>query len=81
MAKTYLMGLALTAEVLHALLMDVPADDLGSAAASEAAASITETVVQRLEDLNARFPGRFEPAEILLEMVRRRQVFHADDRV
>ncbi len=38
-------------------------------------------VVQRLEDLNARFPGRFEPAEILLEMARRRQVFHADERV
>ena len=58
MAKTYLMGLALTAEVLHALLMDVPADDLGSAAASEAAASITETVVQRLEDLVL---GELEP--------------------
>ena len=38
-------------------------------------------VVQRLEDLNARFPGRFEPAEMLLEMVRRNQVFYADDRV
>jgi len=38
-------------------------------------------VVQRLEDLNARFPGRFEPAEILLEMAHRRQVFHGDDRV
>src|SRR5256714_6699626 len=25
-------------------------------------------VVQRLEDLNARFPGRFEPAELLLDM-------------
>ncbi len=37
-------------------------------------------VVQRLEDLNARFPGRFEPAEILLEMARRRQVFYADER-
>ena len=35
-------------------------------------------VVQRLEDLNARFPGRFEPAEILVDMVRHRQVFHAD---
>ncbi len=38
-------------------------------------------VVQRLEDLNARFPGRFEPAEILLDMARRRQVFYADERV
>ena len=37
-------------------------------------------VVQRLEDLNARFPGRFEPAEILLDMARRRQVFYADER-
>ena len=45
------MSLALAAEVLHALLVDAPADDLGSPAASEAAASITETVVQRLEDL------------------------------
>jgi 3-hydroxyacyl-CoA dehydrogenase/enoyl-CoA hydratase/3-hydroxybutyryl-CoA epimerase len=38
-------------------------------------------VVQRLEDLNARFPGRFEPAELLLDMMRRRQVFYADERV
>jgi 3-hydroxyacyl-CoA dehydrogenase/enoyl-CoA hydratase/3-hydroxybutyryl-CoA epimerase len=38
-------------------------------------------VVQRLEDLNARFPGRFEPAEILLDMARRRQVFYGDERV
>ena len=38
-----------------------------------------QIVVQRLEDLNARFPGRFEPAEILLEMARRRQVFYPDD--
>jgi 3-hydroxyacyl-CoA dehydrogenase / enoyl-CoA hydratase / 3-hydroxybutyryl-CoA epimerase len=37
-------------------------------------------VVQRLEDLNARFPGRFEPAELLLEMARRNQVFYADER-
>ena len=34
----------------------------------------------RLEDLNARFPGRFEPAELLLEMARRRQVFYPDER-
>lgn len=38
-------------------------------------------VVQRLEDLNARFPGRFEPAELLLEMAHRKQVFYADERV
>jgi len=39
-----------------------------------------QIVVQRLEDLNARFPGRYEPAELLLEMARRRQVFYPDDR-
>jgi len=39
-----------------------------------------QIVVQRLEDLNARFPGRFEPAELLLEMGRRRQVFYPDER-
>jgi 3-hydroxyacyl-CoA dehydrogenase/enoyl-CoA hydratase/3-hydroxybutyryl-CoA epimerase len=37
-------------------------------------------VVQRLEDLNARFPGRFEPAELLLDMARRNQSFYADER-
>jgi 3-hydroxyacyl-CoA dehydrogenase / enoyl-CoA hydratase / 3-hydroxybutyryl-CoA epimerase len=37
-------------------------------------------VVQRLEDLNARFPGRFEPAELLVEMVRRRQSFYGEAR-
>ena len=37
-------------------------------------------VVQRLEDLNARFPGRFEPADLLIEMARRRQVFYPDER-
>ena len=37
-------------------------------------------VVQRLEDLNARFPGRFDPAEILLEMARRNQSFYASER-
>ena len=37
-------------------------------------------VVQRLEDLNARFPGRFEPAELLLDMARRNQTFYGDDR-
>jgi 3-hydroxyacyl-CoA dehydrogenase/enoyl-CoA hydratase/3-hydroxybutyryl-CoA epimerase len=39
-----------------------------------------QIVVQRLEDLNTRFPGRFEPAELLLEMARRRQVFYPDER-
>jgi len=39
-----------------------------------------QIVVQRLEDLNARFPGRFEPSELLLEMARRRQVFYSDER-
>jgi len=39
-----------------------------------------QIVVQRLEDLNARFPGRFEPAEMLLEMARRRQNFYSDER-
>ena len=34
----------------------------------------------RLDDLNARFPGRFEPADLLLEMARRRQVFYPDER-
>ena len=38
-------------------------------------------VVQRLEDLNARFPGRYEPAEMLLEMARRNQSFYADEHV
>jgi len=38
-------------------------------------------VVQRLEDLNARFPGRYEPAEILLEMARRNQSFYSDEHV
>ncbi len=37
-------------------------------------------VVQRLEDLNARFPGRFEPAELLLDMARRNQSFYTDER-
>jgi 3-hydroxyacyl-CoA dehydrogenase/enoyl-CoA hydratase/3-hydroxybutyryl-CoA epimerase len=39
-----------------------------------------QVVVQRLEDLNARFPGRFEPADLLLEMARRRQVFYPGER-
>lgn len=39
-----------------------------------------QIVVQRLEDLNARFPGRFEPADLLLEMARRKQSFYSDAR-
>ena len=39
-----------------------------------------QIVVQRLEDLNARFPGRFDPSELLLEMMRRKQVFYPDER-
>src|SRR5438045_2594729 len=39
-----------------------------------------QIVVQRLEDLNARFPGRFEPSELLLAMARRKQVFYPDER-
>jgi 3-hydroxyacyl-CoA dehydrogenase/enoyl-CoA hydratase/3-hydroxybutyryl-CoA epimerase len=33
-------------------------------------------VVRRLEELNHRFPGRFDPAAILLEMSRRHTRFH-----
>jgi 3-hydroxyacyl-CoA dehydrogenase/enoyl-CoA hydratase/3-hydroxybutyryl-CoA epimerase len=39
-----------------------------------------QIVVQRLEDLNARFPGRFEPSDLLLEMARRKQVFYPAER-
>ena len=39
-----------------------------------------QIVVQRLEDLNARFSGRFEPSDLLLEMARRKQVFYPDER-
>lgn len=38
-------------------------------------------VVQRLEDLNARFPGRFEPADLLLDMARQNQSFYSHERV
>jgi 3-hydroxyacyl-CoA dehydrogenase / enoyl-CoA hydratase / 3-hydroxybutyryl-CoA epimerase len=38
-------------------------------------------VVQRLEDLNARFPGRFEPADLLLDMARQNQSFYSNERV
>ncbi|MGH7651013.1 MAG: fatty acid oxidation complex subunit alpha FadJ [Gemmatimonadaceae bacterium] len=38
-------------------------------------------VVQRLEDLNARFPGRFEPADLLLDMSRQNQSFYSHERV
>ncbi len=33
-------------------------------------------VVRRLEELNDRFPGRFEPAELLVSMARRGERFH-----
>jgi 3-hydroxyacyl-CoA dehydrogenase/enoyl-CoA hydratase/3-hydroxybutyryl-CoA epimerase len=36
-------------------------------------------VVQGLEELNARFPGRFEPAGILLDMARTNARFHPND--
>jgi GntR family transcriptional repressor for pyruvate dehydrogenase complex len=52
------MSLASAVEVLHALVVGASADDLDSPAAVEAAASITETVVQRLEDLVL---GELEP--------------------
>jgi len=35
-------------------------------------------LVKRLEDLNDRFPGRFEPAEILVSMARRGERFYSD---
>jgi 3-hydroxyacyl-CoA dehydrogenase/enoyl-CoA hydratase/3-hydroxybutyryl-CoA epimerase len=38
-------------------------------------------VVQRLEDLNARFPGRYEPADLLLDMARQNQSFYSHERV
>ena len=37
-------------------------------------------IVQQLEELNGRFPGRFEPADNLLEMARRSARFHADQK-
>jgi 3-hydroxyacyl-CoA dehydrogenase/enoyl-CoA hydratase/3-hydroxybutyryl-CoA epimerase len=36
-----------------------------------------ETVVERLEELDGRFPTRFTPAALLLEMVRGRKSFYA----
>ena len=53
----------MAADVLHALLVDASADNLDSPVA-EAAASITETVVQRLEDLvlGEREPGAELPS-------------------
>jgi GntR family transcriptional repressor for pyruvate dehydrogenase complex len=57
-AGTHQMSLASAVEVLHALVVGASADDLDSPAAVEAAASITETVVQRLEDLVL---GELEP--------------------
>jgi 3-hydroxyacyl-CoA dehydrogenase/enoyl-CoA hydratase/3-hydroxybutyryl-CoA epimerase len=37
-----------------------------------------EAIVQQLEELNGRFPGRFEPADNLVEMARRGGRFHTD---
>jgi 3-hydroxyacyl-CoA dehydrogenase/enoyl-CoA hydratase/3-hydroxybutyryl-CoA epimerase len=35
-------------------------------------------LVKKLEDLNDRFPGRFEPAEILVSMARRGERFYPE---
>lgn len=35
-------------------------------------------VVRQLEELNDRFPGRFEPSELLLAMAKRGELFHPD---
>ena len=35
-------------------------------------------LVKRLEDLNDRFPGRFEPAEVLVSMARRGERFYPE---
>nr|MBA3466791.1 fatty acid oxidation complex subunit alpha FadJ [Gemmatimonadaceae bacterium] len=40
-----------------------------------------KVVVQRLEELNSRFPGRFEPADLLVEMARGGHSFYPEDRV
>jgi 3-hydroxyacyl-CoA dehydrogenase/enoyl-CoA hydratase/3-hydroxybutyryl-CoA epimerase len=37
-----------------------------------------EAVVQQLEELNDRFPPRFEPATLLLDMARKRERFYPD---
>jgi 3-hydroxyacyl-CoA dehydrogenase / enoyl-CoA hydratase / 3-hydroxybutyryl-CoA epimerase len=37
-----------------------------------------EAVVQQLEELNDRFPPRFEPANLLLDMSRKRERFYPD---
>jgi len=38
-----------------------------------------DTLVEQLDELNDRFPGRFEPAPILVQMARARTTFHPDD--
>ncbi len=35
-----------------------------------------DILVQQLEELNARFPGRFQPAELLVTMARRGDRFY-----
>jgi 3-hydroxyacyl-CoA dehydrogenase/enoyl-CoA hydratase/3-hydroxybutyryl-CoA epimerase len=37
-----------------------------------------EEVVRQLEELNDRFPGRYEPAELLVGMARRKTRFHGE---
>lgn len=39
-----------------------------------------EILVQQLEELNGRFPGRYAPADILLEMARRSGRFYTDQK-
>ena len=38
-----------------------------------------DTLVEQLDELNDRFPGRFEPAPLLVQMARTRTRFHPDD--
>jgi hypothetical protein len=35
-------------------------------------------VVRQLQDLNDRFPGRFDPAEVLVAMARRGERFYPE---
>jgi 3-hydroxyacyl-CoA dehydrogenase/enoyl-CoA hydratase/3-hydroxybutyryl-CoA epimerase len=35
-------------------------------------------IVRQLEELNGRFPGRFEPAEVLSKMAQRDQKFYSE---
>ena len=40
--------------------------------------AIGNDIVRQLEDLNDRFPGRFEPAELLVSMARRNERFYPE---